>query len=245
MEEAHSPTYGNYNVNNIDGIDNLRDRMRNADSIEDWSFIVGDYLSFGNSKIAKHVAIFNFNSATDCPNAATEKCQVPFSKCYAHKAEHTYNQVLPYRRRQEYLRDCLDADTFGKAFLKIVERKRNDVTALRFSEAGDFRHKGDIIWADRVAEILSEEGIDCYTYSASSDLDWSEAEHFTVNASNELSEYGDRRYMAFEGEKPEGFIWCPHDLQKSNGVSADDAIKCGDCRLCIDEKGPDVAIPLH
>lgn len=239
------PTYGNYNVNDIDGIERLRDRMRKACSTEDWSKILQDYVSFGNRKIDKSVAIFNLNAATDCPNAQTDNCQVPWNMCYAHKTENMYKQTLPYRRRQEYLWDCLDGDTFAKAFVELVSRKRNNVSALRFSEAGDFRHRGDIIKAERVASILSQHSIDTYTYSASNYLDWSNVNHMTVNQSNDMSDYGDRMYTAFDGEKPDGFVWCPHDLQKTNGVDTENAIKCGECQLCINEDGPDVAIPLH
>lgn len=240
------PTHGEYDTDSIPGIDRLRSRMADAETVTDWSDILKDYLSFGNRKISKTVAIFNFNAATDCPNAKTDNCQVPWDSCYAHKAENMYKQTLPYRRRQEYLWDCLDPDTWAEAFLKLVDRKRNDVTAVRFSEAGDFRHEGDIVRADRVAELLAEEGIKCYTYSASDYLDWSVTEHLTVNASNDLSDYGDRRYSAFTSdEPPEGYVWCPHDLQKKNGATAEEAIKCGECMLCIDKDGPDVAIPLH
>lgn len=241
------PTHGDYDVSSVDGIDELIARMSDANSVRDWSFILSDYVSFGNRKISKQVGIFNFNAATDCPNAMTDNCQVPFDKCYAHQAENSYPQTLPYRRRQEYLRDCLDADTFAEAFVELVSRKHIDVTALRLSEAGDFRHQGDIMWADRVAELLAEEDITVYTYSASDYLDWSVVEHLVVNASNDLSDYGDRRYMAFTSEEPpDGYVWCPHDWQKrEEGVTSEEAIKCGDCRLCLNKEGPDVAIPLH
>lgn len=245
-------TRGDYEIAEVDGIDNLKARMAEAESVRDWSFILADYISWGNNKIADSVGIFNMNSATDCPNADSSEsdqsetgvCQVPWSDCYAHKAENIYPQTLPYRRRQEYLWDCLDAETFAKAFLSMVSRKRNDVTALRLSEAGDFRHKGDILKADRIAEVLESEGIDVYTYSASHKLDWSEAEHFTVNQSNGLADYGDRRFTALpEGsELPDGMVWCPFDY---NSDDKDNRPKCGDCRLCIDKDGPDVAIELH
>lgn len=238
------PTHGDYDITEVDGFDKLQDRIKNADTDRDWSFILSDYISFGNQKIDKSVGIFNFNSATDCPNADTEKCQLPsFGDCYAHKAEKMYKNTLPYRRRQEYLWDNIDAVTFAKAFQKLVSRKRNNVSALRFSESGDFRHRGDIIKVDRIAQMAD---VDVYTYSASSDLDWSYAEHFVVNASNDLSEYGDRRYMAFTTETPpDGYVWCPHDKQKQEGVDTEDAIKCGECKLCLNKEGPDVAIPLH
>jgi len=239
--------------NSPDGFDELLARIAYADSVTDWSHILSDYISFGNKKIAKHVGIFNLNAANDCPNKETQEngesetglCQVPWEMCYAGKAENTYPNTLDYRRRQEFLWDCMDAETFGNAFVELVSRKRNDVTALRLSEAGDFRHNGDIYKADRIADILSDNGIDTYTYSASYKLSgWNSVEHLTVMESVTEAEYGDANYTAFDTSdgKPDGFVWCPHDLQKESGD--DDPIKCGDCRLCIDGD-KDVAIPIH
>lgn len=236
----------NYDIEAVDGIDTLRERMENASSVEDWSFILSDYVQFGNSKLSDKVAIFNMNSATDCPNGETEKCQVDFNDCYAHKAENTYPNTLPYRRRQEYLWDCLDAHTFAKAFLKMVGRKHNKVTAIRFSEAGDFRHNGDIYKADQIAKMVKSEGITTYTYSASSDLTgWDSVEHMTVNQSNDFADYGDRLYTALpkDSELPDDAVWCPHDYQKSNGE--ENPIKCGDCKMCLTEDAGDIVIPLH
>lgn len=120
----------------------------------------------------------------------------------------------------------------------MVGRKRNPVSAIRFSEAGDFRHRGDIVKVNRIAEIVGNEGIDVYTYSASDYLDWSEAENFTVNQSNDFSEYGDRLYSAVpEAEDiPDDAVQCAYEHNET---------KCGDCRLCINPDGPDVYITLH
>lgn len=235
-------THGEYDITDVKGIDTLKSRMSDAETIEDWSFILSDYISFGNSKISKSVAIFNLNSATDCPNAETDNCQVDFGDCYAHKTEKMYTQTLPYRRRQEYLWDCLDADTWAKAFNMLVSRKRNAVTAIRFSEAGDFRHRGDVIKVNRIAQLVD---VTVYTYSASDYLDWSEASDFTVNQSNNFSEYGDRLYSAVPTAEdiPDDGIQCPHDYQKSNG--SDNPVKCGDCRACISKDAGDVYITLH
>lgn len=235
------PTYGDYDITEVDGYDRLISRIKGAgDDIEAWSKILSDYLSFGNRKIDKSVAIFNMNSATDCPNADTKHCQVSFDDCYAHRAENTYPNTLPYRRRQEYLWDCLDADTFVSAFLQIVDRKQNDVNALRLSEAGDFRHNGDIYKADRIAKLLSEHNIKVYTYSATNYLDWDFVDHFTVNQSNDFSDYGDRLYTAVETVKdiPQGGVHCPYE-------ATDGEIKCGDCVACITKDAPDVYITLH
>lgn len=242
------PTRGAYDTDDVDGITTLRDRLADADSTEDLSHILSDYISWGNNKVHKSVAIFNMNSATDCPNAdsstddtsETGACQVPWSACYAHKAENIYPNTLPYRRRQEYLWDSLSAEEWAGAFKEIVSRKRNEVSAIRFSEAGDFRHEQDVRKVDRIAQMLAPDGIDVYTYSASHKLDWSDAEHFTVNQSNDLAEYGDRLFTALpEGsELPDGMVWCPYD-------ESDGDIQCGECQLCVNKEGPDVAIQMH
>jgi hypothetical protein len=230
------PTQGDYDISEVDGIDSLKTRMKEADTVRDWSFILSDYISFGNNKIADSVAIFNMNSATDCPNADTENCQVPWQDCYAHKAENIYPNTLDYRRRQEYLWDCLDANTFAEAFKSLVSRKRKPVTAIRFSEAGDFRHRGDIIKVNRIAQIVDK---DVYTYSASDYLDWSEATAFKVMQSNDRREYGDNLYTAVptEDDIPENAVQCAYEGAE---------VKCGDCTMCIDKDfDKDVYITLH
>lgn len=233
-----------YDIDAVDKIDRLRERMADAGSDpRAWSFILKDYISDGNTKISDTTAIFNMNSAHDCPNRESENCQVPWEDCYAGKAENIYPQTLPYRRRQEYLWDSMTPELWAKAFQSLNSRKRKPFDSIRFSEAGDFRSNADVIRVDRIAEIVD---IPVYTYSASDYLNWSLAEHFTVNASNDLQEYGDRRYMAvFDGELPDGAVWCPNGLQADNGVPAEERITCGECRLCINEEGPDVAINVH
>jgi len=244
--------YEGYDIDDVNGIDTLRERMANANSIREWSFILKDYISAGNKKVSKTTAIFNMNSAHDCPNYGTREsgeshtgyCQVPKDKCYAAKTENIFKDSLPYRRRQEYLWDCIGAERFAKAFKSLNSRKRNKFDSIRFSEAGDFRSNADIIRVNRIAELVD---IPVYTYSASHKLNWDLAEYFTVNASNDRAEYGDRRFMAIpeSGEKPESAVWCPNSVQQKNGVSAEDRIKCGECRLCVNEEGPDVAINIH
>jgi len=259
------PTYGEFEFASVDGIDALRHEIKrmhkpDTDAVEVLSDLFmnghegsGGYITFGNTKIAKDVAIFNMNSATDCPNAKTMEngetetglCQVPWSDCYAHKAENGLSPAaLDKRRRQQYLWDNVDALTFAEALEHCFDRKQRDITAVRFSESGDFRHKQDIIKVDRIAQMIDT---DVYTYSASHKLDWSEAKHFTVNQSNNQADYGDRLFSAVSGADavPENGVVCPFELAKSKGVDTDERPKCGDCRLCIDENGPDVYVLLH
>lgn len=266
-----SPTHGNYDTSTVRGIDVLKRRLAEIDNSDDPAeradmladiFLNGHegatgYVNFGNTKIHKSVGIFNLNSATDCPNAETTKdnpsdtgvCQVPFESCYARKTERDVSpQALDKRRRQEYLWDHIDAWTFADALLRLKERKTAEFSALRFSESGDFRHNQDIVKAETIAKIIDPE-ITAYTYSASHKLTaWQKVDHLVVNQSNSLADYGDRRFMAMDPDMdtPDGAVRCPFDYDKrENGKSSDEAIKCGECRLCLDKDGPDVVIDLH
>lgn len=229
----------------VSGMNRLLERIKGCRTIEDWSFLLNDYIQWGNNtKVHKSVAVFNMNSATDCVNRSTERCQVDGDECYAVVDEKRYDYVKAYTRRQEYLWDCLDAETWADAFLAIVDRKYTPVSAVKFSQAGDFRHDGDILKVDRIADRLGEEGIPVFTYSASSHLNWDLAEHVTVNQSNSLEEYGDRRYRVVQSHEEirDDEVRCPFEAQKRQGVPKQNRRQCGQCRLCIDKEGPDVAV---
>ena len=260
------PTRGDYDVDAVEGIDDLRSAIDEMYQSDDPAGVLaellmnghsgsGGYLTFGNNKVAKNTGIFNMNSATDCPNAASSEddpsdigvCQVPWDDCYAHKSENIFAGALPKRRRQEYLWDCCDPDTFAEALLRVKSRKRSAFDYLRVSESGDFRHNGDIMAWERIAQKVAGE-IQVYTYSASHKLSaWEHVEAMTVNQSNALADYGVRQFMAIpEGQDlPDDAVWCPFDYADANGADKEDRPKCGECTLCIEKDAPDVAIPLH
>lgn len=246
FEAARNPDRRGPNIFDVDGMDELLARMEDCETVRDWSFLLNDYIQWGNNtKVGKRVAIFNLGAAHDCPNRWTERCQVDGDECYAVVDEKIYDYVLAYFRRQEFLWDCLDADTWAEAFLAIVDRKYLDGPFfVKFSQAGDVRHQGDIVKMDRIAERVGHHGISVFTYSASSHLDWSEAEHVVVNRSNDLADYGDQRYVAVESESDisDDAVHCPFDRQKRRGVPQEERIKCGECRACIDRKAPDVGV---
>lgn len=260
------PTRGRFDMAEVDGINVLINCIDEIESAPDREARIDrlaevllnghegstGYITFGNNKVAKSVGIFNMNSATDCPNADSSKdnesdtgvCQVPWEDCYAHVSENIYPEALAKRRRQQYLWDNVDAATFAGAVRRVKERKRSAFDALRLSESGDFRHNGDIYKAEEIARRLDGE-IEVYTYSASHKLSgWEHVEHMTVNQSNNLADYGDRRFIALpEGsDLPDNTVWCPFDYSDKSG---DERPKCGECRLCINDSGPNVAIELH
>ena len=233
-------------VNEIEGIDRLIARMQNCTNADGWSYILGDYIKWGNNtKVANNVGIFSICSGHDCPNRFTGHCQVDGDECYAVRDENQYDYVLDYVRRQEYLWDCLDAQTFADAFIKLVNRRRIKTDALKFNQAGDFRHPGDVFKVNYIAEQLKKYNISVFTYSASNWLDWSVAtsDNLTVNQSNSIEEFGDRRYHAVDSKEeiPDDAVWCIYNRQTKEDVDPENKTKCGECMMCIDDNAPDIA----
>jgi len=232
-----------FDVDNLDHIDELRQRIRDAryaiDPIKEWSYILGDHISYGNTKIEDTVAIFNTGAASDCINLNSDYCQVGPGECYAVQSEEEF-PCKDYRRRQQIIWDHLDGQTWAKAFRRHYNRKETPVTDIRFSEAGDFRTQHDVLRVNEIAREL-DDIVNVYTYSASSWLDWTDATHFTVNQSNAKGDFGDRNYNVVadpENMPDDAGLWCPFDQTDGN-------IKCGDCRVCLEPDGPDVYIELE
>lgn len=231
-----------FDVEALPGIHDLRVKIRDAEFAADpaahYSRLLGDYLSYGNKKIADHVAIFNMRAAHDCVNLGTDFCQVDAEDCYAVRSENNFPHPLEYRRKQEIIWTYLDAHTWAAAFRRHYNRKRTRVSTIRFNEGGDFETRHDLLKVNEIARQL-QDIVDVFTYSASSWLDWREATHFTVNRSNDDRDYGARRFEVVDtvAEIPDGGLRCPHD-------HSDGAIHCGDCRLCIDQDAPDVYVKI-
>lgn len=228
-----APTNEVPDIRDVDGSDKLIRRMKDAESVYDWSLILGDYISFGNAKLDDSIAIFNMGPAHDCPNLGTDYCQVAEDECYAVKTEQRYPNVTAYRRRQEFLWGALDARTFAKAFKMVCDRKQHDVEVLRINESGDIRHSGDVTRLRRIADMLS---IPVYLYTASSFVDFTDVEEFTVNASNFDVNGADQYYVVVEdtGELPdEEYFHCPASEEESDQT-------CGDsCMACMHSGGSD------
>jgi hypothetical protein len=264
-----TPTRGDYDITDVANFDDLLEALEELNQSDDPAGVLADlfmnghkgvsgYVTFGNNKVSKNTGIFNMNSATDCPNAGTSEdnqsetgvCQARWKDCYAHVSENVYPNALKKRRLQEYLFDNIDAHTFAEGLRRVKSRKRTDFDHLRVSESGDFRHRGDIIKWDRIAELV-DYAINIFTYSASHRLEWDEATHFTVNQSNALADYGDREFNAVAdvSDIPDDAIACPFEIAKANDVETDNRPKCGGaCDHCIvsgDENPRDVYVLLH
>ena len=190
-------------------------------------------VSFGNNKLDKNIAIFNMNSATDCPSEKLGLCDV-CDICYAKKAEKQYKAVLPYRRRQEEYWDSVTAQKFvddlmEKSTYKAGAKKGQlKIKFLRLSEAGDFKTQLDLDKADTIAGLLRKRGVMMYCYSARSDLDISGVKYLTINGSG----------------------WMAHNNFKiGKNLTEDDGIlcrgDCGPCTLCVHKRGITINVESH
>ena len=171
------------------------------------------FLSYGNSKLPKTTAIFNFTSATNCPSKAAGKCNHP-DICYAMHSEIQYRPVLPYRENQTAVFDSMSGEDLGVAMLNIFNRKIIKINKLRFSEAGDFRSQDDVDKFTKTASILRAAGIKVYGYVANDDFDYSEL----------------KKYASINGQ---GFTVTNQINVVDQFTETTGVIKCkGDCRIC-------------
>lgn len=188
----------------------------------------------GNKKLPKTTYILNVGSASDCPSDKLGLCEVS-KACYAKKAEIQYPDVLPFRKRQRAVFSRCKAETIANALLEASKRSRTSkMRHFRFSEAGDFRDQKDADKMARVCEILSQNGVKCYGYTARTDLDLVGLLLFaSVNVSNDLNswkEKGANRFKAVES------------YTKKNLRCAG---SCKVCDICSRFKGKTVEVEIH
>jgi hypothetical protein len=196
--------------------------------------IMGRYWSLGNSKLPATTAIFNMSSATDCMSRIMGLCKIA-DICYAMAPERMYPTCKPYRDRQSEYWSDITAEQFVADFLAARNRKRSDKPdTIRFSEAGDFRTQADVDKMERIAEILWDEGIVCYVYTARSDLYYGNVRYLTMMFSGFTPirppvRYG--TYVAVDDveARPDNYGVCPCD--------------CTKCRRCV--LGRSSVVPKH
>lgn len=191
-------------------------------------------VSFGNSKLPKHTAIFNLGSAFDCPSDKLGLCQCS-KECYAKKAERMYPQPGPYRTRQLQYWNDVDYMEFLNDFTDILKRKRNKVRYLRFNESGDFYSQSDIDKMELIAHYLYKfYDIKTYVYTARRDLDYRNTYYLRIMFSNTVPDKKPEKYGVFKAiaktdNVPDGFGVCPGD--------------CTECVRCV--HGLNTVVYLH
>ena len=183
-------------------------------------------VSNGNKKIGNDTLIININSATDCHSRALGLCNIDEGKCYALKAEKAWPQVLPYRREQELYWYTHASSEIAQALREVIERKRNPIRYIRFSEAGDFGNQWDV---DKLKDIsLRLPEVILYGYTARRDLSFvALPTNMVVNGSGFMVS---NSFTAVR-EILDGEIQCPGN--------------CRECNLCKEAKGLDIKVRYH
>ena len=188
----------------------------------------------GNHKLPKTTYILNTGSATDCPSRKLGLCQCP-DKCYAMKAEKQYPAVLSFRRKQREVFTLLSAEELADSLLNSSRRARvYKMESFRFSEAGDFENQKDVEKMALLCKILTSNGVQCYGYTARTDLDLAPLiGASTVNVSNDFgrwAEKGANRFQAVE-EYSSGSNHC--------------MMNCAICHKCATCKGRTIEVKIH
>ena len=156
-----------------------------------------------------------------------------------------YPACLPFRERQaDY---WLNNDSFTilrdfRMLLKKHKKALKNIEFLRLNESGDFYSQECVIKLNKIAHYLKKyKGIETYTYTARSDLQFSENDSFLVkgssnNAGNNGKTIARNRSKMVPGseiyhEKGENFEICP--------------MNCRGCMLCKEKNNLNVVFPLH
>ena len=106
---------------------------------------------------------------------------------------------------------------------------KTKITKLRLNEAGDFRNQEEIKkWNNIAGRVKKDYGIDTYTYTARSDLDFSRAPNIVVNGSNPNIRGAIREFRCVSSEEYNS-IKCSKDMYKCPG-------NCRICNVCSERK---------
>ena len=175
--------------------------------------------SFGNKKQDLTTAIFNMTPALGCPADALGLCQCS-SKCYAKYPERAFGYVRGHRMFQAKFWDSCTPELF------LYELNKFEFEKLRFSEAGDFRHQGDVSKVKAIALLL---GKPVWTYTARRDLDFSNLpKNLIISGSGFMI---DNQFNAVHNPDDFDGVVCPRN--------------CRICTYCIEKAGRQIYCKIH
>lgn len=189
--------------------------------------LIMQHVSRGNLKLPRTTWIFNLGPAEDCPSKANGLCDHA-NICYAAKAERMYKATLPYRQRQTVIWSLTSPDRFARKVLEANSRARIKCTAFRFNESGDFWGQACVDKMSKIADILWEGGIQTYTYTSRSDLDFSNVGLLVVNGSGFMVHnnfYIVDKFMSGDEHRCRG--------------------DCSVCSMCMHPLGFNIAVEKH
>ena len=189
-------------------------------------------VSNGNTKVGKDTFIMNITSATDCPTKKLGLCKI-VKVCYALQPElrwcNKIKNILRYRRQQTKMFDTFHAKKLAELLIEKARSKRKtEIKYLRVSETGDFRSQADVKKISTIADILKEEEIKVYGYTARSDLNFENlSDNLVMNGSGFML---DNNFVA---------------VKEYSGNAAKCKQNCRICNLCKQKNGLTIEVPFH
>lgn len=143
----------------------------------------GQAFAYGNTKIPRSTLIVNLTSAENCPSKKRELCQV-VGCCYALKCERIYSNYKHKNLVMQHWLNTASTEDIITLMSAYIYYAPETINLIRLDEAGDFTCQNQIRQWNKIAKFFWESrGIRTYTYTARTDLDFSEAPYIMVNGS--------------------------------------------------------------
>lgn len=188
----------------------------------------GQVFSYGNLKLPESTMIVNLTSAHNCPGKAAGLCKVE-NICYAHRGEHRHPLYLRKNLIVEKWLKCAEEKDIITMLDAYILNAPTQIKYLRISEAGDFRDQQTVdLWNAICGYLKQRYGIQAYTYTVRSDLDFRRANNIIVNASVPGVRGSARMFVCtpkeiFDNTQPDkNHYKCPAD--------------CCKCQMCATDK---------
>lgn len=195
-----------------------------------------------NKKVGSDTVILNMCSAHNCPSKKLGLCQLGSmcNRCYAFRTELIRPTVKVFRDTNEILWQINNSKEIASTILSMAKKPHRDVythkkevvTTLRFSEAGDFKSQEDVDKMSEVAELLKGK-IKVYGYTARKDLNYSNvSENMVVNGSGFMA------HNEFKVITPRLLPLLPPDALICLG-------NCRNCNMCKERLDKTIYVKLH
>ena len=132
------------------------------------------YITFGNKKLPKTIAIYNTGCWFLCPGRLEGYCELAES-CYA-KCREVMGNVIPSRLNNYYFWKANSAETIAMFIIysiKTEQMKGNKINLLRFNEVGEIEDQQELEKMVKISNIVYlKTGVQSYIYTHNRNLNF-------------------------------------------------------------------------
>lgn len=182
-------------------------------------------MTWGNNKLPKYIATFNFCSAHYCPALALGICKHANS-CYGLEMEIRWTNTELFHIKQGRFFDLLSKEQLAELLLMEIQLHRLETKKFRFSVVGDLKGQKEVDKFTYVAGAIRDSGIVVYGYTAMEHLDFTELMKVaTVNGSYFMLS---NKVVVVDEFSGTADVECPND--------------CAICEACMESNGKVIEI---